>query len=119
MFSSWVFSEFVKDKDNGGNGWTYIHWMFPELQTVNLEGVSRKVDLIIKTLSNNIRSLNGDMMSHGHKSGALDKMLINQTCPQIRILHRGGFDLFEYTSTAYCYAAMKKGVSEARRALNE
>ena len=119
MSSSYSFSKLVKDKADGGEGSTYIHWMFPELQTVNSGGISRKVDQIIKALAGNVESLNDDMTPHGLKAGALDDMFINPTCPHIGIIHRGGFDSAEYTSTAYRYAAMKSGVAEAGRALND
>ena len=86
---------------------------------MNSAGISRKVDLIIKDLANNVESLNADMMPHGLNAGALDNMFINHTCPYIGIIHRGGFDSAEYTSTAYCYAAMKSGVAETGRSLHD
>ena len=86
MSLSYLFS-FVEDKVDGVNGSMYIHWMFPELQTVNSGGISRKVDFIIKAISNNVELLSDDMMSHGLKAGALDKMFINHTCPHIGIIH--------------------------------
>ena len=90
MSSSYAFSELVKDKADSGDGSTYIHWVFPEVQTVNSGGISRKVDVIIKALAKDIESLNGDMKLHGLNAGALDDMFINHTCPHIRIIHRGG-----------------------------
>ena len=81
--------------------------------------ISRKVDVIIKALGKEVESLNGDMTPHGLKAGALDDMFINHTCPHMGIIHRGGFDSAKYTSTAYCYKAMKSGVAEAGRALND
>ena len=117
--SSYSFSELVKDKADGGNGSTYINWMFPELQTVNSGGISRKVDLIIKALAKEVESLNDDMAPHGLKAGVLDDMFINHTCPHIGIIQCGGFNSAEYTSTAYRYAAMKSGVVEAGHALND
>ena len=119
MSSSYSFSKLVKDKADGGNGLTYIHWMFPDLQTVNSGGISRKVDLIINDLANNVESLNDYMTMHRLKVGALDDMFINHTRPHSGIIHRGGFDSAKYTSQAYCYATMKSGVAEAGHALND
>ena len=93
MSSSYSLSKLVKDKADSGNGSIYIHWMFPELQTMNSGGISRKVDLVIKSLANKVESLNNDMTSHGLKEGVLNDMFINPTCPHIRIVHCGGLIL--------------------------
>ena len=71
------------------------------------------MDQIIKNLKGDVPGITTEMSSHGLKAGALDEMFINHTCPHIGIIHCGGFESAEYTSTAYRYASMKSGVAIA------
>ena len=106
----------LKGKSDDTNEGSVKH-IFPTLQTVKQEGVSRKISKMLKDQVGHVVGLDNKVSSHDIRYGSMDDMSRIALCDIISIICRGGW-AFESECTAFRYVSQRMDVIRGGRALS-